>query len=64
MHFKTVRQTRIRNGPKWAISTSGGLGLLQMILELDISSVPARTLAPKAMNCEISYWLERRTKHS
>ena len=32
--FKIVRPTAIRNGPKWTIFASGGLGLLQMVSEL------------------------------
>ena len=34
--FKTVRLMTIRKEPKWIILTSGGFGLLQIILELDI----------------------------
>ena len=35
MRLKTVRPTAIRNGPKWTISASGELGLLQVVLEPD-----------------------------
>ena len=42
MQFKTVRLMAIRNRPKRTIYTSGGLGLLQMVLES-----PARTLGPQ-----------------
>ena len=31
MRFKTVRLMAIRNGPRRTISTSGGLGLVQVI---------------------------------
>ena len=36
MCFKIVRPMTIRNELKWTISASGGLGLLQMVSELDI----------------------------
>ncbi|KAG7025310.1 Aluminum-activated malate transporter 10, partial [Cucurbita argyrosperma subsp. argyrosperma] len=42
--FKTVRLAMIRNKPKWTISASSEIGLLQMVLELDIGGVLARTL--------------------
>ena len=35
MRFKTVRLMAIHNEPKQTIFASGGLGLLQMVLELD-----------------------------
>ena len=41
----------IRNGPKRTISTSGGLGLLQMVLKPDIK----RRGSPRGMDCEISH---------
>ena len=37
----------IRNGPKWTISASGGLGLSQMVSEPDTGGVLARTLGPQ-----------------
>ena len=56
-----VRLTVIRNELKRTISTSGELGLLQMVLEL----VSARTLSPLwGVDCEIPHRLERITKHS
>ena len=57
MRFKTVRLTVIRNKPKQTISASGGLGLLQMVLEPDIG------MTPKGVDCEIPHRLERETKH-
>ena len=35
MRFKAARLTAIRNEPKWIISTSGRLKLLQMVSEPD-----------------------------
>ena len=59
-----MRLTAIHNGLKWTISASGGLGLLQMVLELVIGRVLVRMLASKGVDCEIPHWLERGTKHS
>ena len=36
MRFKTMRLMTTRNGPKWIISTSDGLMLLEMVSEPDI----------------------------
>ena len=58
MGSKTVRLTVIRNGLKWTISTSGGLGLLQMVLEPDTG-----WCLPREVDCEIPHWLERGTEH-
>ena len=53
-----------RNEPKRTISTSGGLGLLQMILELDTKQCVNEDAGPKGVDCEIPRQLERGTKHS
>ena len=45
--FKIVRLTAIRNGSKRAISSSGGLGLLQMVSELDTESCANEDARPQ-----------------
>ena len=42
MRFKIVRLTTICNGAKRIMFASGGLGLLQMVSELDIGRGPPR----------------------
>ena len=61
-----MKLTVIRNGPKWTISVSGGLGfgLLQMVSEQTREGVLTRTMGPKGVDCEIPHQLERETKHS
>ena len=60
-----MRLMAIRNGSKRTISASGGLGLLQMILEFDIEWCTSEdTGLQRGVDCEIPYQLERRTKHS
>ena len=50
----------IRNGPKWTISTSGGLGLSQMVSELDTGWCASEDVgSPRGVDCEISHRLER-----
>ena len=57
--------TAIRNGPKQTISTSGELGLLQMVSELGIERCASEDVgSPRGVDCEIPRRLERRTKHS
>ena len=65
----------IRNRPKRIISASNGLGLLQVVSELE--SMPTRTLGSHGrwivtsedaglsweVDCEIPQRLDRRTKH-
>ena len=46
------------------IPYKGGLGPLQMVSKFILGGVPPTTLAPKEVDCEISYQLERGTKHS
>ena len=47
-----------------SISTSGGLGLLQMVLEPDTGWCAIENARPPmGVDCEISHRLERRTKH-
>ena len=55
----------MRNGPKWTIFASGGLGLLQMVSKPD----PKRranedTRSPRGVDCKTSHRLEREIKHS
>ena len=65
MRFKTVRLTALRNGPKRTISTSGGLGLLQIVSEPDTKQCASKNLGPPSgVDFEIPHRLERRTKHS
>ena len=46
--FKSVRLTKICSGPKWTISASGGLGLLQVISKSDTrGGMSVRTLTTK-----------------
>ena len=60
-----MRLIAIRNGPKWTISTSGGLGLLQMVLELDTGRCASEdTVLSRGVDCEIPHRLERGMKHS
>ena len=49
----------IRNEPKRTIFASSGLGLLQMVSESD-----TKQCTSEDAGCEISYQLERGTKHS
>ena len=53
----------IRNGSNRIISVSGGLGLLQMVSELDTGWC-AREDVGWGVNCEIPHRLERGMKHS
>ena len=60
-----MRLTAIHNGPKRTTSASGGIGLLQMVLELDNGRCASKDVGlPMGVNCEISHWLERGTKYS
>ena len=54
----------IRNGLKWTMSVSGVLGLLQMVSESDTERCAREDARPQGVDCEISHWLERGTKHS
>ena len=64
MRLKIVRLTAKLNGPK-RISASGGLGLLQMVSELDIGRCANEDVGPpRGVDCEIPRRLERGTKHS
>ena len=53
----------IRNESKWTISTSGGIGPLQMVSNPDTDGMLVRTLTPKKVDCEISHRLKRETIH-
>ena len=65
MRFKTVRLMAICNGPKWIISVSGGFRLLQMVLKpVTERCASENARPPMEVDCEVSYWLERGTKHS
>ena len=65
MRFKTVRLTAIPNGPKWTISPSGGLVLLQMVSEPNIVRCANEdTGLLRGLDYEIPHRLERETKHS
>ena len=60
-----MRLTTIRNGPKQTVSVSGGLGLLQMVSELDTGRCASEGVGPlKGVDCEIPHRLERGTQHS
>ena len=47
MRFKTVRLIVMRNGSKWTIFASGGLGLLQMVSEPDIGRYASENAGPQ-----------------
>ena len=60
-----MRLVVIHNGPKWTISASGEFELLQIVSELDNKQCNSYDTGPlREVNCEISYRLERRIKHS
>ena len=46
MRFKIVRLTTIHNRPKWTISASGELELLQMVSELDTGQCASEDAGP------------------
>lgn len=52
-----------RKSLKITIFASGGLGRYKWYRSPILGGVPTRTWVPKGVDCEISYWLERRTKH-
>ena len=55
----------IRNGLKWTIFASGGLGLLHMVSKPDIGWCANEDAGPsRGVDCEIPHWLKRGTKHS
>ena len=65
MHFKIVRLTAIRNEPKRTISTSGGLGLLQIVSEPVTGRYPSKDAeSPRRVDCEILHRLDKGTKYS
>ena len=47
MRFNTVRLKAIRNEPKRTIFVSGGLGLLQMVMEPDIEQCASVDVGPQ-----------------
>ena len=54
-----------RESPKRTIYVSGGLGLLQMVLELDIGRCASEDAGvPRGVDYEIPHRLERGTKQS
>ena len=60
-----MRLTAIRNEPKRIVSISLGLGLLQMVLEIDTEQCASKDVGPpREVDCEIPYRLERGAKHS
>ena len=62
--FKTVRLMAIRNVPRWTISVSNGLGLLQIVSEPDTGRCASEyASSPRRVDCEIPHRLERGTKH-
>ena len=61
-HSKTVRLTTIHNRPKRTISTSGGLGQLQMVSELDTGQCASEEARPlRGVSCKIPHRLEKGT---
>ena len=55
----------IRNGSKWTIFASGGLGLLQMVLDPVTGRYASEDTSPQGgVDCEIPHWLERGTNYS
>ena len=54
-----------RESPKKIISASGKIELLQMVSEPNTGRYVSKDIGPpRGVNSEISYRLERRTKHS
>ena len=63
MRFKTLRG---KSGMESSMRTTSasGLGLLQMILEPDTGRCASEDVGLlRGVDCEISHWLERKTKH-
>ena len=57
-----MRFMTIRYGPKWTLSTNGGLELLQMVLELDVGWCATEDAGPlRRVDCEIPHRLRRGT---
>ena len=64
MYFKNLEGKPERESPKRTISTSGGLGLLQMVSEPDTEWCASEDVGlPRGVDCEIPHQLERGTKH-
>ena len=54
----------ICNGSKRTMSTSGGLGLLQMVSKPNTERCASKDIGPsRGLDCEISHRLERGTKY-
>ena len=65
MRFKNLEEKPERKIPKRTISTSGGLGLLQMVSKPDIGRCASEDARPRrGVNCEIPHRLERGTSAS
>ena len=65
MRFEDLEGKPEMESPKRTISASGGLGLLQMVSELDTERCVSKDARPpRGVDCEISHRLETRTKHS
>ena len=58
-----MRLTAIPNELKQTISASGGLELLQMVLEPDTGLCASEDVGRQEVDCEIPRQLERGTKH-
>ena len=57
-----MRLTTIHNRPKRTISTSGGLGQLQMVSELDTGQCASEEARPlRGVSCKIPHRLEKGT---
>ena len=60
-----MRLMAIRNGPKRTISTSGGLGMLQMVSKPGMERCASEDDGPsRGVDCEIPHRLGRETKYS
>ena len=59
-----MRLTTICNEPKRTISVGNGIGLLQMVLELDTGQCASEDVGPsRGVDCEIPRRLKRGTEH-
>ena len=65
MCFKNLEGKSERENPKKTMFARGGLGLLQIVSELDIGRYASEDAGlRRGVDCEISHRLERGTKHS
>ena len=65
VRFKNLEGKSERESPKRTISVSGGIEMLQMVLEPDTRRCASEDAGPRrGVDCEIPHQLEREMKHS